>query len=323
MQMTKVDDARLHVSAFGLEFDNPVGLAAGFNKNGVAINALTALGFGHVEIGTVTPLAQAGNPSPRLFRLPEDGGLVNRMGFPSLGLERVTANLAERRKNSCLVGANIGPNKSNVDVPSATSDYIKCLCGVYPYVDYLTINVSSPNTPGLRALQDRSALAELLEEVFHISNDFAVKKPVFVKISPDLSEDEVKGLLESVVRYPVAGIIATNTTMERAHGLVSKARNETGGLSGRPLREKSTSVIRTIFRATEGSMPVIGVGGVFTADDVIEKLRAGASIVQLYTGLVYKGPFIARDINKGLLEYLEANRLDSLRELVGAEAKIA
>ncbi len=333
MRITEVEDPRLHVSAFGqfegphslaatgykLEFENPVGLAAGFNKNGLAINALTSLGFGHVEIGTVTPLAQPGNPSPRLFRLPEDEGLVNRLGFPNLGLERVTMNLAARQSNRCLVGANIGPNRSNVEVASATLDYIKCLRGIYSYVDYLAINISSPNTPGLRALQDRDALGDLLQEIFYTIDDLPAKKPLFVKISPDLSERELLELLEVVARYPVAGIIATNTTVERANSLVGIAKSETGGLSGKPLREKSTSIIRTIFRATGGSMPIIGVGGVFTAEDALEKIRAGASMVQLYTALVYKGPFVARDINRGLLDYLEVNRLGSVQELIGTE----
>ncbi|MSQ14498.1 MAG: quinone-dependent dihydroorotate dehydrogenase [Dehalococcoidia bacterium] len=317
MRLARVDDPRLRVSAFGLGFENPVGVAAGLDKNGLAINGLTALGFGHIEIGTVTPLPQPGNPRPRLFRLIEDEGLVNRLGFPNLGLERAAMNLARARKDGCLVGANVGPNKSNVEVSSAILDYIKCLQGVHSYADYLTINISSPNTPGLRALQDKGALRDLLGELFRVIDEFEVRKPLLMKISPDMSEKELSELLDVALSFPVAGIIATNTTVDRPAGLIGAAKNEAGGLSGGPLREKSTSTIRTIFRATEGRLPVIGVGGVFTAADVVEKMRAGASMVQLYTGMVYKGAFIGRNINRGLLEYLEVNRLGSIQELIG------
>ena len=290
------------VEAFGLRFANPLGLAAGYDKNGVAVHGLACLGFGHLELGTVTRAAQPGNPRPRLFRLPEDQGLINRLGFPNAGAAALQARLRRARPPGVVLGVNIG---KGVDTPleRAGEDYVRLLEMFSDLADYLAVNVSSPNTAGLRRLQARQHLEGLLVALGE-ARAARVRRtgrrlPILVKLAPDLSEAELEEAVGAIVDGEMDGIIATNTTLER-DGLRSSNRRETGGLSGRPLRERSTQVIRSIHALTRGSLPIVGVGGVFEARDVWEKLDAGATLVQLYTGLVYRGPRIVREILQGL-----------------------
>jgi dihydroorotate dehydrogenase len=315
-----VDDPCLSVRRFGLEFANPVGLAAGFDKNGIATAALAALGFGHIEVGTVTPRAQPGKPRPRIFRLPEDRALINRLGFPNDGMAMVAQRLTARSRRRYMLGVNIGPNAASVEAGAATADYVAALNALAPCADYLTINVSSPNTRGLRALQTGQALDELLQAVFQARTVVRPTLPVLLKIAPDLSEGQLDDLLLTALAHPVAGIIAVNTTLTRPDTLAGTAKREAGGLSGQPLRERSTQIIRAVYRRTDGRLPIIGVGGIATPADALEKLRAGASLLQLYTGMIYQGPAIARVINLGLLAHLRSSGKASVEELIGEGA---
>ena len=304
----------LEVDLAGLRFANPIGLAAGFDKNGVAVEALTALGFGHIEVGTVTPWPQPGQSRPRLFRLAEDRALINRMGFPSRGMETVARRVVQMRRGPTIVGVNVGANATSVQQGTALDDYVAVLRRLAPLADYVTLNVSSPNTPLLRDLQGPEALAALLDASLAV---LANAKPLFVKIAPDLSSQELDDLLQVVMGRKMAGIVATNTTTARPEGLRGRHRNESGGLSGAPLRDRSTAMIRAIHAQTQGHLPIIGVGGVFSWEDALEKLLAGASLVQLYTGLVYRGPLIARSINRGLAAFAEREGIGRLQAIVG------
>jgi dihydroorotate dehydrogenase len=315
-----VNDPRLRLGRFGLEFANPVGLAAGFDKNGVATAALAALGFGHIEVGTVTPRPQPGKPRPRIFRLPEDRALINRLGFPNDGMAAVAQRLAAQRRRRYVLGVNIGPNAVSVEAGAATADYVAALKALAPRADYLTINVSSPNTSGLRALQAGQALDELLQAVFQARAVARPTLPVLLKIAPDLGDGQLDDILRVALEHPVAGIIATNTTLTRPATLTGTARGEAGGLSGQPLRERSTQIIRAIYRRTDGRLPIIGVGGIASPADAIEKLRAGASLLQLYTGMIYEGPAIVRSINLGVLAHLRTSGKASVEDLIGDEA---
>lgn len=314
-----VRDPRLRVQQFGLEFANPVGLAAGFDKNGVATEALAALGYGHIEVGTVTPHPQPGKPRPRIFRLPDDGALINRLGFPSDGMATVGRRLGRRLDRRTVLGVNVGPNATSVAAETAITDYLAAFATLAPHADYLTINISSPNTPGLRALQAGPALDELLGTIFPVRDAMQPATPVLLKIAPDLDDGQLDDILDVALAHPIAGIIATNTTLDRPATLVGAAKQEAGGLSGQPLRERSTQMIRAIYRRTAGHLPIIGVGGIASAADAIEKLRAGASLLQLYTGMIYQGPAIVRLVNQGLLAYIQANGTASVHELVGAD----
>ncbi len=291
----------LERTVFGVRFPNPLGVAAGFDKNGRAVAALAALGFGHIEVGTVTPKPQDGNPKPRLFRLQRDDALVNRLGFPNDGMERVAARLPRKQERNYVLGVNIGPNKSSVGTGQVVLDYFACLDCFAPIADYVTINISSPNTPGLRELQGSVPLDALLAAIFrHVAN-WRLTVPVLVKIAPDLMVWEVEEMVRVFMAYPVAGVVATNTTVSRPQGLGDWHWKEQGGLSGRPLRELSTAMIRQLAALTEGRLPIIGVGGIFTARDAEVKLRAGASLLQLYTGFIYQGPATPREILRGLV----------------------
>jgi dihydroorotate dehydrogenase len=304
----QIDDPRLRVSAFGLDFPNPLGLAAGFDKNGVAVEGLAGLGFGHIEVGTVTPRPQPGRPQPRLFRLTEDHALINRLGFPSRGAAAVAANLRRLNKDRRFVlGVNVGPNAGSVGV----DDFVLALNALEPLADYLTLNVSSPNTAGLRGMQQSEALAELLQAVG------SIERPLLVKIAPDLSDAELDALLDVVLAHRVAGVVATNTTMARPASLKSAYAAEAGGLSGLPLRDRATEVIRHIRQHAGVRLPVIGVGGIATAAGALDKLRAGASLLQLYTGFVYAGPLAARAINLGLIRELDRLGLRTVGDLAG------
>lgn len=295
-------DPRLERTLFGITFPNPVGLAAGFDKDARWVDILECLGFGFVEIGTVTPLAQPGNQPPRLFRLPADAALINRMGFNNRGAA-AAADMLRHRKGKVIIGGNIGKNKhtSNED---AGADYEKCFHALYPSVDYFVVNVSSPNTPGLRSLQEKEPLRRLLVQLHILNAQKPFPKPVLLKIAPDLNDGQLDDIVAIATETGLAGIVATNTTLSR-EGLQTPADRVaamgSGGLSGRPLGKRSTEVIRYLHQKTGGSLPIIAAGGIFTAADAREKLKAGASLVQVYTGFIYEGPAIAKKICRGLL----------------------
>lgn len=306
-----VDDPRLPVQAMGLDFPTPVGVAAGFDKNARIPSVLASLGFGHVEIGAVTAEPQVGNPRPRLFRLADDEALINRMGFNNEGADAVAARLAGGPRPDVPLGVNLGKSKVT-PLADAAEDYRYTYERLGPYADFVVVNVSSPNTPGLRELQRREPLAEILGTLQDAGAD-----RLLVKLSPDLGKSATAEVIELVEELDLAGIVATNTTTRRPGSLSSPRRHESGGLSGRPLTARSTSLVR--FVADRTDRPIIGVGGVFTAADAYEKIRAGASLVQLYTGLIYRGPSIARKINRGLATLLERDGFTSVSEAVGAD----
>ncbi|MBK0378355.1 quinone-dependent dihydroorotate dehydrogenase [Mucilaginibacter segetis] len=300
-----LNDDRLKKNVFGLEFKNPVGLAAGFDKNAELIAEMGALGFGFVEIGTVTPLPQPGNPKPRMFRLPADEALINRMGFNNLGVDVAASRIATYRKGlkpgekALVIGGNIGKNKVTPN-EDAVSDYIKCFDRLFDVVDYFVVNVSSPNTPGLRELQGKEPLMHILNTLQQRNSKNSISRPVLLKIAPDLANEQLNDIADIVKQTGIAGIIATNTTINR-NGLNSPYREETGGLSGRPLTNRSTEVIAYLHKISGGAFPIIGVGGIHSPADAIEKLQAGASLIQLYTGFIYEGPGLIRKINKEIL----------------------
>jgi dihydroorotate dehydrogenase len=312
---------------FGLSFSNPVGLAAGFDKNGTAAQYLAALGFGFVEVGTVTHRAQGGNPRPRLFRLPQDQALINRLGFNNRGTARVAEHLSSHRPD-CVLGINIGKSRM-VALEDAIPDYLASFELAHRLADYLVVNVSSPNTPNLRELQKPEALGALLAALQKRNRELAhehprrLPVPLLVKIAPDLTERDLETIVEVAESAELAGIIATNTTTSRAGLATPPARVAAcgeGGLSGAPLRSRSTEVIASLYRLTRGRMTIIGVGGVFTARDAWEKITAGASLVQLYTGFIYGGAGVARDINEGLAQILNKRGFRTLDEAVGSRA---
>lgn len=299
-----LEDPRLAREVFGITFKNPVGLAAGFDKDAKLYHELSNLGFGFIEIGTVTPKPQTGNPKKRLFRLIDDEGIINRMGFNNEGVFATAERL--RDKKNIIIGGNIGKNK-NTDNQQAFTDYLVCMEVLFPLVDYFVVNVSSPNTPGLRALQEKKPLTALLKKLTKANTKLAMKhkgkrKPILLKIAPDLTNEQLLDIIDIVVDTTIDGIIATNTTLSRnelEHNLI--LGEEAGGLSGKPLTKRSTEVIRFLSKESKGAFPIIGVGGIHTAEDALDKLKAGASLVQLYTGFVYHGPKLVRDINKAIL----------------------
>ncbi len=293
----EVKDSRLETEVFGLKFKNPVGLAAGFDKNAVLCQELSNFGFGFIEIGTLTPKAQDGNPKKRLFRLKEDSAIINRMGFNNGGVEEAVLRL--KKNNGVLIGGNIGKNKVTPN-EEATSDYEICFEALFDYVDYFVVNVSSPNTPNLRALQDKEPLTELLQTLQNKNLAKPKQKPILLKIAPDLTDEQLLDIIDIVNETKIAGVIATNTTLSR-EGLASENKIETGGLSGKPLTKRSTEVIRFLAEKSNKSFPIIGVGGIHSAEDAIEKLEAGASLVQLYTGFIYEGPALVKAIKKAIL----------------------
>lgn len=298
-----VEGPQLRRRLFGLDFPNPVGLAAGLDKNAEAIDGFAALGFGHIEVGTITPRPQPGNPRPRLFRLLKDAALINRMGFNNVGAAQAAKNLAGR-KSTVMVGANIGKNK---DTPNeaADKDYLLCFEALYEHADYFTVNVSSPNTPGLRALQERDSLTRILMALQERNAAMAKPKPLLLKIAPDLSHRQLDDIAGIVSDTRIQGVIATNTTIGRSglpHYLPSEIEAiGAGGLSGRPLRQLSTDVISYLHKASGGSFPIIGSGGIMNAADAVAKVQAGAAMVQLYTGFIYSGPKLISNINRALL----------------------
>jgi dihydroorotate dehydrogenase len=305
----------LRCEVAGMAFANPLGLAGGFDKDGRYLAAMARLGFGFLELGTVTPRPQAGNQQPRLFRLPEDGALINRMGFNNAGAEALAARLRASGRR-LPIGVNIGKNR---DTPpeQAPADYLACLRALGPLADYFVVNVSSPNTPGLRDLQRREALAEILALLRAERTALGLRLPIFVKLSPDETPAQLEAALAVLLDGGADGIVATNTTTERPASLAGAARVEAGGLSGRPLRARATATVRQIYRATGGRLPIIGVGGVEDAAGAYEKILAGASLVQLYTALVYQGPGLVAEILRGLAELLARDGFTSVGEAVG------
>jgi dihydroorotate dehydrogenase len=296
----QLKDPRLAREVFGLHFPNPVGLAAGLDKNGDVIDEMAAFGFGFIEIGTITPRPQPGNDKPRLFRLVKDEALINRMGFNNIGAE-VAAEKLKRRKTNIVVGANIGKNKTTEN-EDAVNDYVFCFEKLFDHADYFVVNVSSPNTPGLRALQDKDSLTTILSTLQDINLQKASAKPLLLKIAPDLTNEQLDEVIEVVKATNISGIIATNTTISRAPLSYSPSEIEqfgAGGLSGKPLTKHSTEVVKYITE--KSNIPVIGVGGIMTANDGLEKLNAGAKLVQLYSGFIYRGPQLIHEINEAIL----------------------
>lgn len=317
-------DGSAAVDRFGIGFPNPVGLAAGFDKNGVALPALAALGFGFIEAGTVTFHAQPGNPRPRLFRLPADKALINRAGFNNSGAAAFVKRV-ERERPRCVLGVSIGKSKIT-PLEKATEDYLSSFETVYEVADYVAVNVSSPNTPQLRELQQSDQLSALLSalqehnQALQEVHGRARPMPLLVKLSPDLTSEDLELIVDVVVRLKIDGLIATNTSVTRDHLVTDRARVASlgeGGLSGAPLRAKATQIVAQLYRLTKGKIPIIGVGGIFTAEDAWEKIAAGASLVQLYTGFIYRGPGIAREINEGLARILKREGFATLDEAVG------
>ena len=311
----KADDPILAISRFGLDFPNPVGLAAGFDKNAEVPAEMLRLGFGFAEFGTVTPRPQPGNPKPRIFRATEQGAVINRLGFNNGGLEAAAARAEALASRRGIIGGNIGKNKDSDD---AVADYVTGAARLSPLVDYLTVNVSSPNTPGLRALQHRAVLTDLLSAV-----QAARRKPVpvLVKIAPDMEDAELEDVIRAVIDTQVAGIIISNTTVARPANLPERFARETGGLSGVPLFGPATEMLRRAYRLVGPAVPLVGVGGIAGADDAYTKIRAGASLVQLYTALVYQGPGLVRRIKDGLAARLKADGFARLEDAVGADAR--
>ena len=293
----------LERTLFGLHFKNPVGLAAGFDKDAMFIDELACLGFGFIEIGTLTPKAQDGNEKPRLFRFPDDAAIINRMGFNNLGVDAAVIRL-KNRKTNIIIGGNIGKNKITPN-EEAIKDYEYCFNKLFDVVDYFVVNVSSPNTPNLRELQEKKPLSDLLIRLQNLNLSHPKPKPLLLKIAPDLSNSQLDDVIEIAIKTKLSGIVATNTTIDR-DGLTADKEvvdnTGAGGVSGKPLKQRSTEIIRYIAKKTKGTLPIIAVGGIFTGDDAIEKLQAGASLVQVYTGFIYEGPAIAKKICKSLIK---------------------
>jgi dihydroorotate dehydrogenase len=306
---------------FGLDFPNPVGLAAGFDKDAEVMDAMLSFGLGFVEAGTVTPLPQPGNPKPRLFRLDEDRAVINRFGFNSRGLDAFKNKLRTRRARGTagIVGANVGKNR---DAADAAADYERGIEELAPFADYLVVNISSPNTPGLRALQRKEEIAALLQRTMAARGRAVAQQkppPLLAKVGPDLTEEELRDIAEAAEASGLDGLIIGNTTVERPAHLRSPHRGETGGLSGQPLTERATACIASMYRLTGGRLPIVGCGGVGGGDDAYAKIRAGASLVQLYTALVYEGPGLVARIKRELAARLRADGFASLREAIGAD----
>ncbi|WP_204113812.1 quinone-dependent dihydroorotate dehydrogenase [Shimia biformata] len=310
----RVTSSRLATSFAGLDLPNPVGLAAGFDKNATALSGLARAGFGFFEVGAATPLPQPGNPRPRLFRLSEDRGAINRFGFNNDGMDAIAERLAQRPKDA-VIGLNLGANKTSTD---RAGDFVKVLARCGEHLDFATVNVSSPNTEKLRDLQGKAALSALLRGVMDTRDTLARPIPVFLKIAPDLSDAEIAEIAEVAAEQRVDAVIATNTTLDR-NGLASRHRDEAGGLSGAPLFSKSTRVLARLATETGGTIPLVGVGGICTAEDAYEKIKAGAGVVQLYTALVYRGLSLAEDIIRGLDRLLDRDGFSNVTQAVGTE----
>lgn len=316
------DTPELAIDLFGLHFNHPVGLAAGLDKNAKAVAGLSRVGLSFLEVGTVTPKGQAGNEQPRLFRLPPDEALINRMGFNNDGADVMAERLSKLPRRRIPLAVNIGKNKLTPN-ENAADDYRACVRKLFPYGDFFVVNISSPNTPDLRALQHGDDLRLLLDAVKDEMEKQAerhgeLSKPILVKIAPDNTEEQLSYMAEAIQLSGMSGIIATNTTISR-DGLTHKNAGETGGLSGRPLTYRSTEIIRSLYKITKGKLPIIGSGGIFTADDAYEKIRAGASLVEVYTAMIYKGPGLLKEIHGGLIKCLKKDGFARITQAVGAD----
>ena len=315
-----VDDPRLHMRVAGLDFPNPVGIAAGFDKNAQAMDAMLGLGFGFAEIGTVTPLPQVGNPRPRLFRLPRDKAVINRFGFNNDGMQVVSERLRARAHRPGLVGINIGANK---DAADRTQDYVTGVTHFAALASYFTVNISSPNTPGLRDLQHEAALDDLLARVLDARDNARPENPppVFLKIAPDLDQTGLDQITQTAIKRKIDGLIISNTTLSRPPLKETQIAHETGGLSGAPLFARSTRILAEVYERIGQSMPLIGVGGIDDADSALAKIEAGASLIQLYSALVYQGPQLLTAIKQGLVDTLQKEQLETLTPLIGRAAR--
>ena len=307
------DEEMLNVEMFKTKLKNPIGLAAGFDKSAEVYNSLFKLGFGFVEVGTITPKSQLGNPKPRVFRLEKDKAMINRLGFNNDGAERVSDRLVENPPEDFL-GINIGPNK---DTKDKSLDFLECFDKLNKLANYITINISSPNTVGLRNFHEEKLLSNLLNRLNELKKKKKIKCPIVLKLSPDIEEKEISNINELILKFKVNGIILTNTSDQNRENLFDDKKNETGGLSGLPLQNISLKFIKSFYKSNKGNLPIIGVGGVDSGKSAFEKIIGGASAIQLYTGMVYKGPGIVKDIKKDLIEILKKEKIKNIQEAVG------
>ena len=313
-KMFEVEDEQiLNIELLGKNFPNPIGLAAGFDKSGEVYNSLLKFGFGFIEIGTVTPLKQFGNPKPRIFRLEDDGALINRLGFNNDGIE-IIKNRIKSEKKKGVVGINIGPNKNTKD---QKNDFCIGLKNFFDIADYITVNISSPNTEGLRDFHDQEKLEDLLLALNKIKSENKINIPLLLKISPDIKDNQISEIADTAIKNDISGIILTNTTNSNKDKLISDFKKEEGGLSGEPLQQISTNMIKKFYKQLNGKIPIIGVGGVNSGKSAYEKINAGASLLQLYTGLVYKGPSIVKNIKKELIQILKVEGLNNIKDAIG------
>ena len=313
-KMFEVEDEQiLNIELLGKNFPNPIGLAAGFDKSGEVYNSLLKFGFGFIEIGTVTPLKQFGNPKPRIFRLEDDSALINRLGFNNDGIE-IIKNRIKSEKKKGVVGINIGPNKNTKD---QKNDFCIGLKNFFDIADYITVNISSPNTEGLRDFHDQEKLEDLLLALNKIKSENKINIPLLLKISPDIKDNHISEIADTAIKNDISGIILTNTTNSNKDKLISDFKKEEGGLSGEPLQQISTNMIKKFYKQLNGKIPIIGVGGVNSGKSAYEKIIAGASLLQLYTGLVYKGPSIVKNIKKELIQILKVEGLDNIKDAIG------
>ena len=313
-KMFEVEDEQiLNIELLGKNFPNPIGLAAGFDKSGEVYNSLLKFGFGFIEIGTVTPLKQFGNPKPRIFRLEDDGALINRLGFNNDGIEIIKNRIKSEKKKGVL-GINIGPNKNTKD---QKNDFCLGLKNFFDIADYITVNISSPNTEGLRDFHDQEKLEDLLLALNKIKSENKINIPLLLKISPDIKDNQISEIADTAIKNDISGIILTNTTNSNKDKLISDFKKEEGGLSGEPLQQISTNIIKKFYKQLNGKIPIIGVGGVNSGKSAYEKIIAGASLLQLYTGLVYKGPSIVKNIKKELIQILKVEGLNNIKDAIG------
>jgi len=310
------DEEMLQIKLFGKTFPNPIGLAAGFDKSAEVYNSLLKLGFGFVEVGTVTPVKQFGNPKPRIFRLEEDGALINRLGFNNDGIDKIKKRIKLEKKNGIL-GINIGPNK---DTKNQTNDFCLGLKSFFDVADYITINISSPNTEGLRSFHDQNKLEELLSALNQLKKQKKTNISLLLKVSPDINDNNISEIVDTAIKNDISAIVLTNTTNKNRDNLHGKTRKEEGGLSGKPLQQISTNMIKKFYKELQGQIPIIGVGGVSSGKSAYEKLIAGASLLQLYTSLVYEGPLVVKKIKKELIQILKTEGITNLKEVIGKDA---
>ena len=310
------DEELLNTNLFNKKIENPIGLAAGFDKSAEVYNSLFKLGYGFVEVGTITPIRQLGNPKPRIFRLEKDKALINRLGFNNHGSEIVGQRLSKNKPNGVL-GINIGPNR---ETKEKSDDFYKCLSRLYSYADYLTINISSPNTEGLRDFHEENSMIELLEGLNKLKKAKNINKPLVLKISPDIDDSEISNIIEILIKYKINGVILSNTTDKNRKKLSDFNKHEFGGLSGQPIKDISTNLVKKFYKDLNRKVKIIGVGGVDSGESAFEQISAGADAIQLYTGMVYKGPGIVKEIKKELIAILKLNKIKNIKDAIGINA---